>query len=60
MVAMGRNSARNWPDDVATLKSKDDHSESELDAILDVCDTIEARHKMQFPDFTDPRGLEKF
>ena len=56
----GAELARNWPDDVATLKSKDDHSESELDAILDVCDTIEARHKMQFPDFTDPRGLEKF
>ncbi len=56
----GAELARNWPDDVATLKSKDDHSEAELDAIIDVCDTIEARHRMTFPEFEDPRGLEKF
>ena len=56
----GAELARAWPDDVATLKSSDDHSEAELDAILEACDTIEARHKMQFPEFVDPRGLEKF
>jgi hypothetical protein len=56
----GAELARAWPDDVATLKANEDHSEAELDAILDACDTIEARHKMAFPEFTDPRGLEKF
>lgn len=56
----GKELAGCWPDEVPTLKALDSHSETQLDAILAVCDAIEARHSMQFPEFTDPRGLEKF
>jgi hypothetical protein len=52
--------ARNWPDGVETLKHYDEHSEQQLDLILDACEEIEGRHRMVFPDLTDPRGLGKF
>lgn len=56
----GKELAGCWPDDVPTIKASEEHTEAQLDLILDVCDAIEARHTMQFPEFTDPRGLEKF
>lgn len=56
----GEELARLWPDDVPTLKSYKEHTEAQLDKVIDVCDEIEARHVLEFPDFTDPRGLEKF
>ena len=52
---LGAELARAWPDDVATLKASDSHSEVELDLILDACDTIEARHQLPFPECVDPR-----
>lgn len=51
----GDELARGWPDEVPTLKTNDEHTESQLDEILDICDVIEGRHQMKFPDFTDPR-----
>ena len=51
----GAELAKDWPDEVPTLKAFDGHTEQQLDTILASCYAIEGHHKLQFPDVTDPR-----
>ena len=44
-----------WPEDLPTLRSEHEHTEEELDAILQLCTTVEALQRMPFPADSDPR-----
>lgn len=44
-----------WPFDVPTLKASDDHTEAQLDEILEACWTVEGLHEMPFLAESDPR-----
>ncbi len=44
-----------WPDGVPGFKGDHAHTEEELDKILALLDGVEARHRLEFPERSDPR-----
>lgn len=47
--------ARAWPEGLATLRDRKDHTEAELDQIAAVLTAVENKHAMTFPE-PDPRA----